>query len=65
MVKYSKSQNLIINDLEGGVNIDSDCEDNSTRAGGRALKGENCAVLITGSFSAYVHFLAPPSYLDK
>ena len=66
-MKYLKGRNVLINDLEGGVNVESDCEGNSTGAGGRALKEEkeNCAVLITGSFSAYVYFLTPPLRRDK
>ena len=62
MVKYIKGRNVPINDLEGGVNVDSDCEGYSIGAGGEALKeeqtGETRAVLITGSFSACVCFLA-------
>lgn len=63
MVKYLKDQNTFINDLEGGVNVDSDCEGDSTRVGDGVLKkeddeGETRAVLIAGSFSAYVR--SPP-----
>ena len=56
-----------MNDLEGGVNIDSDCEDNwlGIGGGGALKKGENRAVLITGSFSAYVCLFALPPHLEK
>jgi len=61
VVKYIKGRNVPINDLEGGVNIDSDCEGNSIGAGDETLKEQNeetRAVLIAGSFSACVWFLA-------
>lgn len=60
MVKYLKGRNTPINDLEGGINVDSDCDDDSTGAGDESLKEEeeSRAVLTAGSFSAYVHFLA-------
>ena len=63
MVKYLKSRNTLINDLEGGINVDSDCEGDPTGAGDGKLKEGNeegkgsRAVLIPGSFSAYVPFL--------
>ena len=63
MVKYLKSRDARINDLEGGVNVDSDCEDDSTGANDGELKKEDeetRAVLIAGSFSACVRSLAPP-----
>ena len=64
MVQYLKGGSIIVNDLEGGVNIDSDCEDNSMGTlDGKSKEEkdeESRAVLITGSFSAYVHFLAHP-----
>ena len=68
MVKYLKGRNVVINDLEGGVNIDSDCEGDYTGAGIGILKNqkkeeESRAVLIVGSFSAYVRF--PDSYLCR
>ena len=60
-MKYFKGRNVSINDLEGGVNVESDCEGNSIGVGSGTLrKGENRAVLVTGSFSAYVCFPAPP-----
>ena len=65
MVKYLKGRNVPIKDLEGGVNVDSDCEGDSTGAGGGTLseernEEETRAVLIAGSFSACVRFLATP-----
>ena len=65
VVKYLKGRNVLISDLEGGVNVDSDCEGDFTGAGDGASNGEQNeeetrAVLITGSFSAYVRFLATP-----
>jgi hypothetical protein len=62
VVKYLKGRNALINDLEGDVNVESDCEGDSTGAGMKHRREEKeeqtRAVLITGSFSAYVHFLA-------
>ena len=61
VVKYLKGRNPLIKDLEGDVNVESDCDEDvvevkdklpDTREG----EGETRAVLITGSFSAYVHF---------
>ena len=65
MVKYLKSRNTLINDLEGDLNVESDCEGDSTEVGLETLtmdgkEDETRAVLITGSFSACVHF--PASY---
>ena len=61
MVKYLKGQSIIVNDLEGDVNLDSDCEGYPMGiAGGKVAKEkqeESRAVLITGSFSACVRFL--------
>lgn len=58
MVKYIKGRNILISDLEGDVNVDSDCDDYSTGARDEALKEgqteETRAVLIAGSFSACV-----------
>lgn len=49
----------MINDPKGELNIESDCEGDSTEAGietpeTEQKKEETRAVLITGSFSAYV-----------
>jgi len=57
VVKYVKGRNPLINDLEGGANVDSDCEDDPIEAGdARSLKEEQGAeetraALIVGSFS--------------
>ena len=64
MVKYLKGHNPLIDDLGGGVNIDSDCEGDSTGGGCEPLKKERDeeetrAVLIAGSFSACVHSPTP------
>ena len=64
MVKYLKGRKATTNDLEGDINIESDCENDSTGAGDGMLeeeeeKEESRAVLITGSFSAYVYILTP------
>ena len=63
MVKYLKGKNAPINDIEGDLNVESDCEGDSTEVGTETQKlkeekKETRAVLITGSFSAYVHSLA-------
>lgn len=67
MVKYFKGPNVPVNDLEGDVNVESDCEEGSTGGGAEASKNEkqeeeSRAVLIAGSFSACVRFLALPLY---
>lgn len=62
MVKYLKGRNTPVSDLEGDVNIESDCEEDSPRVkkGILKVKEENVeetrAVFITGSFSAYALF---------
>lgn len=60
-MNYIEGQNAPVNDLEGGINVESDCEDDSIGACDRTSKKEqeeeSRAVLITGSFSAYVRFL--------
>ena len=62
---YSNDRDTLINDLEGNVNVDSDCEDESTGVDNGPLKEKNeeegRAVLTTWSFSAYAHFLVSPS----
>ena len=68
-MKYLKGQNTVINDLEGDLNIESDCEYDSV---GVALETEKAArkeeetraVFITGSFSACVRFL-PSSLVER
>ena len=58
MVKYLKGRNIVINDLEGGSNVESDCEGDGTGIEPETVEmkeGEEDntrAVLITGSFSA-------------
>ena len=65
VVKHLKGLNHPMNDLGGDVNIESDCEgdipvprDDLLNTNGET--GEEVrAVLITGSFSAYVDFTIP------
>ena len=65
MVKHLEDQKVITSDLEKYVDVDSDCEGGSAGGDYGTLKEEENeevrAVLIAGSFSSYVHFLAPPS----
>ena len=66
MVKYIKGQNVTTNDLEGDLNVESDCETDPMGVGLETLtieekEEETRAVLITGSFSACVRFLSSPS----
>ena len=68
MVKSLKGRNTVTSDPKGNLNIESDCEGDSTGAGlGTSESGsgvekeETRAVLITGSFSAYVGFLTSSS----
>ena len=61
VVNHAKSQNALVNDLEGGLNVESDCESDSTEVshgtlGVKKEEEETRAVLITGSFAAYVLF---------
>ena len=65
MVKYLKGRSALITELEGNINVDSDCESDPTGGWGEQLKEEQDeeetrAVLVTGSFSAYVILLTPP-----
>ena len=66
MVKRLKGRNPPANGVDEFVNTDSDCEDegDSTGTDGGALKDEENeetrAILIAGSFSAYVRLLARP-----
>ena len=59
MVKYLKGRNIPVNDPEGDVNIESDCEGDSQEVeqeipkDGGETEDQTLAVLITGSFSAY------------
>ena len=62
MVKYLKGGSVLINDLEGDINFESDCESDSMATADGTPKGEkeeSRAVLIAGSFPAYVNFLTP------
>ena len=58
MVKYLKGQNIVLNDLEGGSNVESDCECDGTGVVPETVEmkeeeeEETRAALITGSFSA-------------
>jgi len=63
VVKYLKGRNTPINDLEGDLNVESDCEGDSAgfelgTPKTEEKEDETRAVLITGSFSACVHFTA-------
>ena len=60
VVKYVKGRNPVIKDLEGHVNMESDCDGDVVGAKDelpivKEGKEEHRAVLITGSFSACVH----------
>ena len=66
MVKSLRGRNTMINDPKGKLNVESDCEGDSTGAGLETSerggeKDQTRAVLITGSFSAYVEFLTSSS----
>ena len=56
MTKYLKGREVLTNDPEDGVDLDSDCEGDLTEAGDGTLEEkteeEPRAVLIAGSFSA-------------
>ena len=65
-MNYFKSQNTLVKDLEGDLNIESDCESDSMgvshgTSGVKKEEEEVRAVLITGSFAAHVHFPASQS----
>ena len=67
VVRYLEGEETLIKDQEGDFNVESDCEGDST---GLTLEEEKKeegrrAVLIVGSFSAYVNFLLSPSCLEK
>jgi hypothetical protein len=71
VIKYLKGGNTLINDLEGDVNVESDCEGDLTGTGDETPKAKEekeeqiRVVLITGSFSAYVHSSVLPSPREK
>ena len=68
-MKYLKGRHVTINDLEGGLNVESDCECDSmgveleaqTTEEKKEEPQEIRAVLLTGSFSACARFLPSPS----
>jgi len=68
-MKYLKGQRITMNDLEGDLNVESDCECDSmeveleaqTTEEKKEELQETRAVLFTGSFSACVRFLPSPS----
>jgi hypothetical protein len=66
VVKYVKGRNLLISDLEGEADVESDCEEDLPEVEDEVPKEENeertRAVLTKGSFSAYVcfHILSLP-----
>ncbi|KAF9785425.1 hypothetical protein BJ322DRAFT_829340 [Thelephora terrestris] len=58
LVKYLKGETTLARDLEGDVNVESDCEEDSPGVstgsqGAKNEKEETRAVLITGSFAAW------------
>ena len=67
VVKYLEDGKSIIKDLEGDINVESDCEGDSPEVTSEEEKkeGGTRAVLIIGSFSAYVSFLPSPSCPEK
>jgi hypothetical protein len=71
VIKYLKGRNGPTNYLEGDINVDSDCEGESTGISDETSKtrekmeDEIRAVLITGSFSACVRCPAPSSRREK
>ena len=61
MVTRLNGRDALINYLKGDLNAESDCEDDLAAVGGVASdpkEEQACAVLTTGSFSAYVNFLS-------
>jgi len=61
VVRYIGGKNTLVDELEGNPHVDSDYEGDTTGAYDETLKEEkeeSRAVLIAGSFSAYVYFLA-------
>ena len=61
MVTRLNGRDALINYLKGDINVESDCEDDLTAVGGAASEPkeeQTCAVLTTGSFSAYVSLLS-------
>jgi hypothetical protein len=66
VAKYLKGKNTPVADLEGDVNIESDCEEGlpGIKKGTQKVKEEEGeetrAVFITGSFSAYAFLCTAP-----
>jgi len=63
VVKYLKDRNTPTSNPDGDLNIESDCEGDPVEVVPETHQAEENeeitrAVLITGSFSAYVRFLA-------
>jgi hypothetical protein len=59
VVKYVNGRNPLISDLQGDPNVESDCDEHipgvqDELPSAKGKKKETRAVLITGSFSAYV-----------
>ena len=69
VVKYVKGGNPPISDLEGDANVESDCDGHISGVNGELPdakeKKETRAVLITGSFSAYVRFNFTHIFVSK
>ena len=71
MVKYLKGPNVHVNHLEGDANVESDCEgepmgvSDGTSKMKEEAEEEIRAVLITGSFSAYVCYPTSSSRREK
>ena len=67
VVKYVKGRNPLISDLEGDVNVESDCDGDilglkDELHNAKDEKKETRAVFITGSFSAYVQSVISSSF---
>lgn len=66
VVKYSKGRNPPVNDLEGDIIVESDCEGDSQETENEPPEEERTrAFLATGSFSAYVGFHMLPFFREK
>ena len=71
MVKYLKGREPLIDSLEGDFCVESDCEGDSPGIKDEPPKtteereDSTHAVLVTGSFSAYVQFPIPGSSRKK
>lgn len=72
MVKYVKGRDTLITDLEGDINVESDCDEDTPGTKdirspnvGEEREEETRAVLITGSFSAYVQIAIPSLFREE